>query len=77
MYKNIGGKIKTLAIVCFALLAIVTFFGGIALWYDYYDGAWLITIFGPVLAYVSSLSLYGFGPIDEIFLLDSIFIFLL
>ena len=64
MYKNIGGKIKTLAIVLFVILAIVTFIGGIFICYEA-EEFWFVMILGPALSYVGSLTLYGFGELVE------------
>ena len=77
MYKNIGEKIKVLAVLIFALGSIASFVVGIILWYDAYaynaynayaDNANeilgpILVFGGPVLMIVISLLIYGFGEI--------------
>ena len=66
MYDNIGGKIKSLAFASFIVEALAAIIGGIALM----DGRGategvLLLIFGPIVAWVSSWLLYGFGQLIE------------
>lgn len=68
MYKEIGKKIKKLAIVIFVLEAIVFFIGGIflmAINNDLFLVGILMMIIGPLLAWVSSFILYGFGELID------------
>ena len=68
MYDNIGGKIKGLAKAFFIVEAIAAVIAGIALMAIDEDlilfGA-LALILGPVVAWVSSWLLYGFGELIE------------
>ena len=68
MYKEIGKKIKKLAIVIFVLEAIVFFIGEIILMAinnDLFLVGILMMIIGPLLAWVSSFILYGFGELID------------
>ena len=68
MYKEIGKKIKKLAIVVFVLEAILFFIGGIILMAinnDLFLVGILMMIIGPLLAWVSSFILYGFGELID------------
>ncbi len=66
MYDNIGGKIKILAKCIFVIDAIAMFVVGIVLLSEELIGAGLLTMFlGPVLAWVSSWLLYGFGELID------------
>ena len=72
MFDNVGGKIKTLATVSFAVETIVSIIAGIVLvccgFVDYYVlifigiGAMLV---GPVIALITNWFLYGFGELIE------------
>lgn len=66
MYNNIGVKIKALAISTFIVEAIAAIIGGIVLWIVTKEW-WcaLILFFGPILAWVSSWLLYGFGELID------------
>ena len=66
MYSDIGGKIKILARMIFLIEAIASVVGGFALWVELEEW-WciLILIGGPILAWVSSWLLYGFGEIID------------
>ena len=68
MYDNIGEKIKGLAIAFFIVEAIAAVIAGIALMAIDEDlilfGA-LTLIVGPVVAWVSSWLLYGFGELID------------
>ena len=64
MYDNIGSKIKSLANGVFIFEAIAAVIGGIVLLVDEFIGLGLLTMFGgPVVAWVSSWLLYGFGEL--------------
>ena len=64
MYDNIGGKIKGLAKGTFIVETIAAIIGGIVLLVDEFIGLGLLTLFcGPVVAWVSSWLLYGFGEL--------------
>ena len=66
MYDNIGGKIKGLATATFIVEAIASVIAGIAL-LIYTEEWWctLILFCGPIVAWVSSWLLYGFGEIID------------
>ena len=68
MYGNIGGKIKGLAKAFFIVEAIVAVIAGIALMASdenlIFFGV-LSLILGPVVAWVSSWLLYGFGELID------------
>ena len=68
MYDNIGGKIKGFAKVSFIVAAIAEVITGIALMATDVDlilYGLLILIVGPIIAWVSSWLLYGFGQLIE------------
>ena len=66
LYKNIGQKIKDLAITSFIVETIGSIIGGIIMWYDTDEKLWsLLIIFGPVVAFVSSWMIYAFGEIVD------------
>ena len=71
MYSNIGGKIKGLAIAIFIIEAIISVFSafGMAI-FAMGEGelgvfllSFLVLILGPIIAWVSSWLLYGFGEL--------------
>ena len=66
MYDNIGGKIKGLAKATFIVEAIASVITGIVLWIETEEW-WcsLILFCGPIVAWVSSWLLYGFGEIID------------
>ena len=63
MYRNIGEKIKALAIICCAIVSIACVVVGIVFWIEEDELFALLVFFGPVVAWVSSFCLYGFGEI--------------
>ena len=68
MYENIGGKIKGLAIVVFAIMAILSVVAGVfTLFRD--NGGFLIGILiagiGILLSWIGTFFLYGFGQLIE------------
>ena len=67
-YKNIGCKIKGLATVIFIVEAVVSLIYGLVLIasskFTIVFGILLI-VFGPILAWVGSWLLYGFGQLIE------------
>ncbi|MBE6732538.1 MAG: hypothetical protein E7561_00875 [Ruminococcaceae bacterium] len=67
MYENIGGKIKGLAFGIFIVEAIAVFISGSLIMVLSYDNGYLIglllVILGPIVAWLSSLVLYGFGEL--------------
>ena len=68
MYENIGGKIKTLAGVIFAFEAIAAFIAAIAIMVsdeDLIPYGLIVLVVGPLVAWVSSWLLYGFGEIID------------
>lgn len=67
-YDNIGGKIKGLAKLIFAILAIAAVITGFVLMAQDEDMiliGLLVVVFGPIVAWVSSLFLYGYGQLIE------------
>ncbi len=74
MFSNIGGKIKKLASVTCWILIIASVIGGLAMIItgaDMYGGEGfilggvIILIVGPLVAWVSSFVLYGFGQLVQ------------
>ena len=68
MYDNIGGKIKGLAKTIFIVESIATVITGIALMATDEDMilvGLLVAILGPIVAWVSSWLLYGFGELID------------
>ena len=68
MYNNIGGKIKLLAAISFAIMAIGSFVGGIAMMAtddDLILPGVFVLILGPVVSWVSTWVLFGFGELIE------------
>jgi hypothetical protein len=66
VYENIGKKIKVLAQVIFILESIAAVITGIVLWIDIEEGWCAIVLFGgPVVAWISSWLLYGFGELID------------
>ena len=69
MYKNIGKKIKGLAVATFIITAVASFIGAIGLLLGESEELliWgiVLMIMGPVLAWVSSWLIYGFGELIE------------
>ena len=68
MYDNIGGKIKILAKVSFIVAAIAEVITGITIMAvndDLVVYGLLVMIVGPIVAWVSSWVLYGFGQLIE------------
>ena len=66
MYENIGKKIKLLAQAIFILDSIAAVITGIVLWIDIEEGWCAIVLFGgPVVAWISSWLLYGFGELID------------
>ena len=68
MYDNIGGKIKGLAKASFIVAAIAEVITGIALMATDEDlilYGFLVMVVGPIVAWVSSWLLYGFGELID------------
>ena len=69
MYDNIGGKIKGLAKVGFAVMALGSFIAGIAVLSNGSKSnetlGVLLMLLGPVVSWISSWMLYGFGEIID------------
>ena len=69
LYANIGRKIKNLAVASFIVEAVGAIVTGLIFLVDsgLEDGWWAIFIilFGPIVAFVGSWMLYGFGEIIE------------
>ena len=67
-YENIGNKIKSLARTLFIIEAIAEIITGFALMIadeDLIFYGFLIIVIGPIVAWVSSWLLYGFGQLIE------------
>ena len=67
-YDNIGGKIKGLAKVAFIVEAIAAVLSGLVMFAeddDMFLIALLVAIVGPIVAWVGSWLLYGFGQLVE------------
>ena len=67
-YENIGNKIKSLAMTLFFVEAIAEIVTGFALMIadeDLIFYGFLIIVIGPIVAWVSSWLLYGFGQLIE------------
>lgn len=68
MYDNIGGKIKGLAKATFiveAIAAVITGIAFMAMDDDLAPVGLLVMILGPIVAWVSSWLLYGFGELID------------
>ena len=66
MYNNIGKKIKALAKAAFVVEAIAAVIAGIILLIETEEWLYLlIVVLGPVVAWISSWLLYGFGEIID------------
>ena len=66
MYDNIGEKIKGLARATFIVEAFASVITGIVLWVDTEEWWCALILFcGPIVAWVSSWLLYGFGEIID------------
>ena len=68
MYENIGSKIKGLAKTLFIIEAIVGVISGIVIASTVWDGVVigiLVMVVAPILAWASSLVLYGFGELID------------
>ena len=61
LYKNIGGKIKSLAKWSFVVEAIGSVIAGLALMEDLDETAILLIVGGPIVAWVGSWILYALG----------------
>ena len=67
-YDNIGGKIKGLAKAAFIVEAIAAVLSGLVMFAeddDMFLIALLVAIVGPIVAWVGSWLLYGFGQLIE------------
>ncbi len=64
LYQNIGDKIKGLAKASFVVESIAAVIAGLVLAFEE-EACILISIFGPVVAFVSSWILYAFGELVE------------
>lgn len=71
MYKNIGTKIKGLAMGIFIFVAILEFLTGIGMIAasngsgEQIAGGICVMLFGPVISWFSSWILYGFGELID------------
>lgn len=65
MYDNIGGKIKGLAKAVFIVEAIAAVITGFLLMTSVIPIGLLVMVVGPLVAWVSSWLLYGFGELID------------
>ena len=66
MYKNIGKKIKGLAIAIAAIETLLFVFLGVAMIIETEEFIWLAVVLGaPIVAWIFSWLLYGFGEIID------------
>lgn len=65
MYNNIGGKIKDLAKGTFIVESIISVIMSFVMMIDTEGLSLLLIIVGPIIAWVSSWLLYGFGEIID------------
>lgn len=72
LFDNIGKKLKTIAVIVFAVLSLVGIIGGISMinysgfhYMNYLLGGLALLLAGPVVAFAISCSLYGFGQLIE------------
>jgi hypothetical protein len=66
LYDDIGGKIKRMAKWIFIVETIGAIVTGLAMAIDSGEGGYiLISVFGPMIAWVSSWLLYAFGELVE------------
>ena len=68
MYDNIGGKIKGLAKATFIVEAIAAVITGISLMVaddDFLLIGFLVMVAGPIVAWISSWLIYGFGELID------------
>ena len=65
MYDNIGKKIKDLATAAFIFGTIIAVIFGLILANDTDGLSILLIIVGPIISWISSLTLYGFGELID------------
>ncbi len=69
MFDNIGGKIKGLAVIIFALGAVGSIIGGFVMMCSGIDElvitGLLTGLLGTLFSYISTMALYGFGQLIE------------
>lgn len=65
IYGNIGRKIKTLAIVVFVIETLAALLGGFLMFFDDFLTGVLIILVTPIVAWISSWTLYAFGELVE------------
>lgn len=68
MYDNIGRKIKNLAEAIFIIATILAVIMGIALTFlleDIFYVGLIVLVVGPIVAWISSWLLYGFGELVD------------
>ncbi len=64
-YDNIGGKIKKWATWIFTAEAIIAILAGIILMNEHVLIGLLVVVLGPIVAWISSWLLYGYGQLIE------------
>ena len=65
MFENIDGKIKSLSIVSSIIGIVGSIFGGIIICFTDMGIGIALMVLGPILSWVSSFVLYGFGVLIE------------
>ena len=66
MYNNIGLKIKILAVIIFVIESLAIFICGLSMCIYLQNGIYfLIALLGPIIAWISSWLIYGFGEIID------------
>lgn len=65
MFDNIGGKLKTVAVVVCVLGIILSVVYGVMLFSSSFVSGLLAMVLGALLSWLSTLTLYGFGVLIE------------
>lgn len=66
MYNNIGGKIKLLAVLITAVCSALSIYCGCSILFgDKNVLGWLFIVLGPLVSWLSSFVLYGFGQLIQ------------
>ena len=66
LFENVGGKLKTLAMIYSVIGIVVSIIGCIILFAEELVGAgFLVLIFGPIVSVITSYGLYAYGELTE------------
>ena len=66
MYNNIGGKIKLLAVLITAVYSALSIYCGCSILFGNKNVlGWLFIVLGPLVSWLSSFVLYGFGQLIQ------------